>query len=194
MLYSGPMAETKPQETQQELFAGLVGEPKKPERFPSIQRSQKPILVTTSVEQIVLTGIVLILAGCFVFFLGVLRGKAIAVSGVAAEAPFPQAQQAARTASAAAPARTVPAAAAQAAVEAGWDAKKPYTIQLVTYKKKDLAEKEVAALRRSGYYSMIIPSGDYYQVCVGQYSGLEDAKKDLKLFGARYKGRFPRRR
>lgn len=74
------------------------------------------------------------------------------------------------------------------------DPSKPYTIQLVTYKRQDLAEQDVAYLRSKGYYATIIPSGDYFQVCAGQYASKEEAKLDIKRFQARYKDVFLRRR
>ena len=74
------------------------------------------------------------------------------------------------------------------------DPAKPYSIQLVTYKKAEYAEKEMKALKRAGLFSVIIPSGDYYQVCVGQYASSEEAKRDLAFFAAKYKGCYLRRR
>lgn len=213
------MTEIKQEETQQELFNEFSGELKKAERFPSISRPQKPILFSTSVEQIILASIILILAGCFIFFLGIIRGKFLVSKGQAVApvrlAPLvPQADvrrvDPVRSATAtlvsakqalapslkvkqAAPA-AVPAKTPAKPSPATLDLNKPYTIQLVTYKKKDLAEKEVAGIRRNGFYSSIIASGDYYQVCVGQYATKEEAKKDLKVFGSKYKDCFLRRR
>lgn len=74
------------------------------------------------------------------------------------------------------------------------DPNKPYTIQLVTYKKKEIAENETALLRRQGFFSAIIPSGEYYQVCVGQYADKAEAARDLKTFSARYRDCYLRRR
>jgi hypothetical protein len=194
------MADSRPQETQQELFGDFSTESKKGERFPTLAKSQKPILFSTSAEQVILAAILLILAGCFVFFLGVVRGRSLAspVPGVR-QAPVVQRPQVApqgvvRVTRVAVQPGAAKAAAAPAVRTPEANAAKPYTIQLVTYKKQDLAEKEVAGLRRSGFYAFVIPSGDYFQVCVGQYAGMEDAKKDLRAFGARYKDRFLRRR
>ena len=71
------MTDIKQGETQKEFFGEFSGEPQRVERFPSIQKTQKPILLNTSAEQVLLAGIVLILALCFTFFLGVLRGRAL---------------------------------------------------------------------------------------------------------------------
>ena len=149
-------------------------------------------------EQIILVSIALILLWCFIFFLGILRGKSLGseLAGSVIERRIAQGV----------PKRTVvapePLALNQPARPASFISKaqetanpgKPYTIQIATYKKRDLAEKEVVTLRHSGYYSTLIFSGGYYQVCVGQYATKEEAKKDLKILSARYKGPYLRRR
>lgn len=180
------MTEIKQEEIQQELFGefGSAGPKQKP-RFPSLHKTQKPVLISTSIEQLLLTGILLILAACAVFFLGILRGKSLGSvvqvappSGVAA--------------------RPVPVEGRKPSVQAPRepirDLGKPYTMQLVTFKRQDLAEREVAELKKRGFYAFIIPSGDYYQVCAGQYVSKEDANRNLKLFSGRYKDCFIRRR
>lgn len=195
------MPEIRSQENQQELFQEFSNEPdRRPERFPSFQKTQKPLLFTTNVEQLVLAAILFVLCGCFVFFLGVLRGRAIAryeknVSAPALPRPAP-----APTMPAPVKVFSTPPAPAHATAQRPapsplvLDETKPYTIQLVTHKKKPLAEKEVASLRRNGYLSWIIPSGEYHQVCAGQYRNREEAKKDLWLFSSKYKDCFLRRR
>ena len=203
------MTDSRLEETQQELFGQFSNEPKKPERLAGINKSQKPVLFSTSVEQIVLAVIILVLAGCFIFFLGVLRGRATASSpgGASGRQGAPPLPVSATASSRPSPANAAPSTATTmtvtppAAVRKSLtaqvparDVSKPYTIQLIAYKKRELADQEAAALRRSGYVSSIVPSGDYYQVCVGQYTNMEEAKKDLKWFGARYKDRFLRRR
>ncbi|OGW84016.1 MAG: hypothetical protein A3C47_01415 [Omnitrophica bacterium RIFCSPHIGHO2_02_FULL_51_18] len=205
------MTEIKQDEIQQEFF-GDLGAPasKSKPRFPSLQKAQKPILISTSIEQILLAGILLVLTACLVFFLGILRGKSLTTSarpGIASVKPaaatpqgrnstvrqpsvsvasmdrkIAQAQQATLKAKEALPGALVPGLG------------KPYTIQLVTYKKEDLAEKEVAGLRKKGHTAFIIPSGDYYQVCAGQYVSKEDAHRNLKNFSDKFRDCFIRRR
>ncbi len=207
------------QENQQELFEEFSGaaSSQKQGKLQFLSRSQRPVLISTNSEQIVLYGIVVILACCFIFFLGVLRGKSIRAmiepssptSTLPARAAAPTATRSAATfptsfttssrssaASSQPIARTEPPASSKAtsAAQLLTDLNKPYTIQLCTYRGQALAEKEVALLRKKGYYSFIIPSGDYYQVCAGQYMTKEHAKKDLKVFGSAYKGSFLRRR
>lgn len=51
-----------------------------------------------------------------------------------------------------------------------------YTIQLVTYKSEQRAEQQVARLNEQGYRAFIIPSGEYYQVCVERLQTKEIAR------------------
>ena len=185
------MDEQNPKEAQQELFEEFSTTPKKPERFPQLSRSHKPILISTNVEQSILAGILLILAFCGVFFLGVVRGKSL--SKPAAEPELRTLPVAVKPTRVSAPAAVSPAVprAAQPVLEAP---SKPYTIQLVTHRKKEMAEAEMNALRARGIYSFIIPSGEYLQVCAGQYASKEEAKKDLARFSGKYKDCFLRRK
>ncbi len=203
------MSDPKPEQTQQEFFPEFTpGQPKGPERLAPFHRTPKPILVTTSVEQIVLAGILVILAGCLVFFLGVLRGRSI---GHETTVPLPTAPliapqrlavpppakkpEAARqvpvfqTSPTQPPAVKIEARTAQAA-----DPTKPYTLQLITYKKRDLAEGEAGELRRRGFQAFVAPSGAYFLVCSGQYGSKEEAARDQQALRARYKDCFLRRR
>src|SRR3989338_7078048 len=71
------MTEINQEEMQQELFIEFADAAKKPERFIPQNKVNQPILLNTSVEQLILIGITMILVCCFVFFLGVLRGKSL---------------------------------------------------------------------------------------------------------------------
>lgn len=187
------MSESKEEEIQAELFHEFSGQPQKAKRFPSLNKSPKPILISTSIEQLIFAGILLILALCLVFFLGVIRGKSLAVPPPRVVTPAPVSHMLAMPRyrppvpkNQALPMQSKPSVSAPV--------KKPYMIQLVTYKRRDLAENEALAFRRRGMDAVVIPSGDYYQVCVGQYASKEEAKKDLKLFSVKYKDCFLRRR
>ena len=194
------MVEIEQEEKQQELFPVFSGAAKRPERFPALAKAHKPLLLNTTIEQIILVSIVLILAGCFVFFLGVVRGKSLsarvpqylAQGNIAAVAMAPQKIAAPSMMTVKPEARAV--ATGNNKVEQVQNANKPYTIQLSTYKRQDLAEKEAVTLRHSGFYSTIDQKGGFYEVCVGQYATKDAAKKDLKIFNAKYKGCFLRRR
>ena len=177
--------ELQTQETQQELFRQFSEKPKKPERLPSLSRGPKPILLNTTAEQVLFWTILLILGLCLVFFLGVLRGRSTSVPTTKVPVAIP------------APKPSMPAF-AMASQNAPVPpltvlSNKPYTIQLVTYKRQSLADEDVSKLKRQGHTAFIIPSGDYFQVCAGQYTNKEEAKKDLATFSIRYKDCFLRR-
>ena len=70
----------------------------------------------------------------------------------------------------------------------------PYTIQLIAYKQKAAAEKEKNKLLNKQREAFIIPSGDWYQVCAGNYASVKDAESRLKEFSKDYKGCFVRKK
>ncbi len=186
------MIESSRQENQQELFLDFKGEARKTEKMPPMARSNKPIFFSITLEQIILGTILLILFFCFVFWLGVLRGRSashvsIVETSVARSAPVPV--------PAPKPARPVePAINTQTAVvPKKVSAAKPYTLQLLTTKKKQDAEDEAVLLRKKGFDSWSARSGNFYIVCLGRYSGKEEAARDLNLFSSRYKGCYLRR-
>lgn len=80
--------ETPTQENQQEFFPDFVkpSERKAEPRVPGAGRTHKPILFTTTIEQILFAAIVAILVLCAVYFLGILRGKSLAGRPAAARA------------------------------------------------------------------------------------------------------------
>lgn len=179
-----------PKETQQELFQEFSTTPKKTERFPMVSRTQKPILFSTNTEQLLMAGILFILTLCGVFFLGVMRGKVLAglTSGpvILNTAPVPAPIVSAQ------PSVVRPAPAAPMPV-ATQIPTKPYTLTLVTHRKKEMAEAEMNAIRGQGFYSFVRKSGDYFEVCVGQYASRDEAKRDLARFSHKYKDCFLRR-
>ncbi len=204
------MALSKSEEAQQELFTQFSDDPKKTSGFIMSSRPQKPILITTSPEQIILISILLILLSCFMFFLGLIRGKASANKNVTASAEVMVQEEEKLSPNIQAPVQplaqnktpiqTVTTAAPTTALKSkplsqpSPDLNKPYTIQLVTYKTQGQALSRVAEFKKKGLFATVIPSGDYYQVCVGQYLTKEHAQKDLKTFGLKYKDCFLRRR
>ena len=201
------MEEQKSKETQPDLFGEPAPAARRTDRFQPALRAQKPILFSTNTEQLLMGGILLILALCGVFFLGVIRGKAIAASGasfsqavsgpaVMVAAPPQPVRTAVVQSNAIQIAQTPPAVrpAVQAPKQPLPNASKPYTIQIVTHRKKELAEAEMNGLREQGLYSFLIPSQGYFQVCAGQYASKDEAKKDLARFQAKFKDSFLRRR
>ena len=165
------MTEIKPGETQQEFFGEFSKTPQQRRPIPPDHRLQRPILLTTSAEQVILVGILLILAACFIFFLGLMRGKAISAKAERpsvflqnlTSVPAPVVSSVAPVSTAVKPTvntRMPPQEKAGISIVVQ-DPNRPYTIQLVTYKNQNLAEKEAAILRRSGYFAVIVPNGEY---------------------------------
>ena len=188
-------------ETQQELFPGFSGTPEKTERFPAIHKHSKPLLVTTSLEQLLLAAILIILFGCGTFFLGVLRGKTLGGYSVAPRvrvvspagrpqtmAPRAAAPAGTRLVTAPAPSAAAPAPAVRTLIT------KPYMIQLASYKSARDAEAQAQQIRKAGYLAGCSPSGAYTVLWVGQYGSKAEADKDLAFFRSKYKGAFLRRR
>lgn len=197
------MTENQNQESQQEFFGEFSRQAEKPEHLPTLARSQKPLLISATSEQILVACILLILALCGIFFLGVMRGKdlsrltpvpAPAAATVKSAAPLPVQEIRPRAMAATAPAAPAALVKAPQTRPAIGDASKPYTIQLVTHKKKEYAEAELQSLKQRGISAFIVPRGDYFLVCYGQYANKESAKKDLAAFRARYKDCFLGRR
>ena len=189
------MTDDKISETQQELFDQFSSAPKRPERFPALAKTQKPILISTTLEQLLMVSILFILLLCGVFFLGVLRGKSLRPSAVLSPAertapPRTAAAPTARPVAVAAPVFAAPPAPAAPAVSP----EKPYTIQLVTYRKREYAEAELNAVRKMGFSGYLVQKGEYFLVCVGQYASKDGAKKDLNAFHPKYKDSFLTRR
>ncbi len=196
------MNEKQIQENQQEFFSGFSNEPKQADRIPSIAKAQKPILISTTIEQLLLIGILAILLFCLIFFLGMLRGRSVGlaqsqppVSVVTKPLADPQ--------PIAAPAVSLSPIPVAAKVVSKRENKfvvinegpaKPYTIQVLTSKKRSDAEVEASLLKKKGFNAQALQSGVYTVVCVGFYANKEEAKKDLAYFTSKYKGSYLRRR
>lgn len=85
----------------------------------------------------------------------------------------------------------------ETSVEATGDfeaAKKPYTIQVISYSDKKKAMDKVKELEANGKQASIIQSKQWFQVCSGAYKNKEDAAYDLEQFSKKYKGCFLRNR
>ncbi len=60
------------------------------------------------------------------------------------------------------------------------ETKKPrFTIQVVTYKSQKLANAEVETLKKKGHEAFVIPSGEYFQVCIDRFEDRKLAMKKL---------------
>ncbi|MFC1809442.1 SPOR domain-containing protein [Candidatus Omnitrophota bacterium] len=57
-----------------------------------------------------------------------------------------------------------------------------WTIQIITYVNKTFAKEEMRKTKEKGYDCFILPSGKYYQICVGKYTTKSEANKILDKF------------
>ena len=64
-----------------------------------------------------------------------------------------------------------------------------FTVQLVTYDNKSLADKEITRLKSKGYDGFIIPSGRFFQVCANYFDNKSKARSDLEAL--KQTGRYP---
>ena len=167
---------------------------------------------------IILIGVALVAA--IIFSLGVERGRSLNISEVEAPAPIqpvvaappvepvkpkvteapkplPKAPQAVKTATvkpAEAPKKPAVSAAVQPIASAATAADKLFTVQVASYKVRDLADKELSQVKAMGYTGDIIKKGDYFILCVGSFATKDAAKQTLTAMGRKYKGCFIRKR
>lgn len=64
--------------------------------------------------------------------------------------------------------------------------KKGFTVQVASFKKEKNALKEAEVLKKKGYDVFVLPKGDYFIVCVGQF----DRKNEARMFSGRLKARY----
>ncbi len=189
------------QKQQQELFDEFVVVKKTRGRFFGVlNKFNKPLFpqhrlnISVSYEVLIIVLIGAVLAVSVVFSLGVERGRNLSGKDIAieeietpatvepvsvqvAEAPEPATQ--------AAPVNVEPPKPA---------AEKPYTIQVASYKAKDMADKELSRLRSAGYSAEVIKKGNYFILCVGSFESKDSAKKVLSEMQKKYKGCYTRKR
>jgi cell division septation protein DedD len=198
------------QKQQQELFDEFVVVKKTRGRFFGVlNKFNKPIFpqhrlsLSLSYETLIIILIGAVLVASIIFSLGVERGRSLnssdvelpvpvqpivaapaePITPVVAEAPKPVPK------AAEAPKRS-PAASvtAQPKVNAAPATDKPYTIQVASYKTRDLAEKEISRINAMGYSADIVKKGNYFILCVGSFATKDAAKQTLAAMGKKYKG------
>ncbi len=70
---------------------------------------------------------------------------------------------------------------------------KPYTIQVISFKKEANVEREMERLKKDGYEVFTIPAREWFQICVGRYANKKDSEKDLNALKKRYPTCYVRR-
>jgi hypothetical protein len=68
-----------------------------------------------------------------------------------------------------------------------------YTIQVATYRTKKSAQREAEDLKRKGLQPLILPKGDYMQLCVGNFLTKNEATITLLELKKRYQDCYIRR-
>ena len=175
--------------------------------------------LTLSIENLVILGILGIMLALFSFSLGVERGKHLAAQAldervsaawnVSAHKPLASAKpvlpsvqkqaipavsqpvansvQKAKAGNAGVVSSPKPAAAVTAA------AKERFTLQVATYKSEEYARKEALAFKAKGFQSFLIKKGDFWLVCLGQFTTSAAAAETLKKVPPKYRSSTVRR-
>ena len=68
-----------------------------------------------------------------------------------------------------------------------------YTIQVASFKSKALAQKEAQVLKKKGMNTVILTSGSYTILCVGNFTSKKEAQPVLSELQKRYQGCYIRR-
>ena len=148
-------------------------------------------MINITYEQIVFISIAILMLMVLVFSLGVERGKHIKAPEVKIipESSFEIAEIEPVKKS-----EPIPVAPMPVAVEAAPMESRPYTIQVIAYRSKKLAQEELVKLSKKGFDPFIIVGGGYYQICANEYATHDKAKKDFKQMKRTYKDCFIRKR
>jgi len=169
-------------EYQKELFEEFQKEKGKFKKIADkVTGRQHKLYLHVSLENVVFISIIVIMCIIVAFALGVERGRRLA-EGVTRE-PVPQASKAPES-------LTKPIKASAGEMK---EAKKVYTIQLISYKTEKRALTEQSALREKKIDTFIVLSGKWHQVCTGGYEVTKDARKAMEAFKNDYKGCFVRK-
>ncbi len=167
-----------------------------------------------SYEQVIFVGIAVIMLMVLVFSLGVERGKRLVSQPAAkktveplkpaavAQKPEPASVKPARDSSTKPlkpvepekPKAVPPPPPAESRAAAARKNTSIFTLQIVAYRSKRTAQKELKKLSEKGYDPFIITEGGYYQICVGEHRTKDELNKHLGELQKSYKGSFIRKR
>ena len=73
------------------------------------------------------------------------------------------------------------------------DLRKPYTIQVASYKDAKYGEKEAIGLKKKGYETLTLTKGDYSILCVGRFATKDEANIFARKLKYQYKDYVVRR-
>ncbi|MFA5335639.1 MAG: SPOR domain-containing protein [Candidatus Omnitrophota bacterium] len=194
------------QKQQQELFDEFIVVKKARGRFfGALNKFNKPLFpqhklnlsVPYEVLAVALMG--LLVLGAIVFALGVERGRGLAgtdISAATAElAAVPEPVVAAPVEPVTIQVAEAPKpVAAPTARPTAKPTAKPYTIQVASYKARDMADKELSRLKGQGYNAEVVKKGSYYILCAGSFESKDAAKQTFAAMQKKYKGCIIRKR
>ena len=69
----------------------------------------------------------------------------------------------------------------------------PYTIQVASFKEEQYAKRETVILKKQGFAPRVITKGDYFIVCVGNFSQAREADKLMAKLKRKYNDSLIRR-
>jgi len=170
-----------PGEYQKELFEKFGGKKGKIKRITDrITRRQRKPYLYVSLENAVFAAIIAVMCVIVAFAMGVERGKRVVVPPLTRQKEFTPFVPPIKEKEIKAAERKEPAAI--------------YAIQLISFKEKRPAEKEKRKLLDKNIKAFIVPSGGWFQVCVGGYDDINEARKVLEGFSKEYEGCFIRKK
>lgn len=188
------------QKQQQELFDEFVVVKKTRGRlFGVLNKFNKPIFpqhrlnLSLSYEVLIMILIGAVLVASIIFSLGVERGRSLNTGDVELPEPIQPVVAVPAPVEPATPvAVEAPKPAATPKSPAATD--KPYTIQVASYKVRDLADKEVPKIKAMGYSADVMKKGDYFILCAGAFATKDAAKQAVTVIEKKYKGCLIRKR
>ena len=177
-------------ESQKEFFEEFKSEERGLKRIAGrIAQRKKSSHIYLSIENTVFITIVILMALVISFALGVEKGKRHVTVEEITPAPEPLPQAAPDPE----PKRETMAVPATEDAEVAEEPAAIYAVQLISYKEKRKAEKEMRVLFGKRIEAIIIPSGEWFQVCAVRYESFDEAEKAKKEFEKTYKGCFVRK-
>jgi len=172
-------------EYQKELFDDFGREKSKIKKISDkITEGRRRLHVTLGVENIVFAVIIAIMCMVIAFALGTEHGKHLGSQSLLPPEPIVYTRVPENN--------LVDAVEAEAPKAEEAPKSSRYVIQLISYKAMGPAIEEKNKLLNKNVHAVIIPAGKWYQVCVGGYDNIKDAKRALKEFSKDYKGCFVR--
>ncbi|MBN1354040.1 MAG: SPOR domain-containing protein [Candidatus Omnitrophica bacterium] len=198
-----------PTDHQEEFFEEFTKEKGKLEKIADkIAQRRKPYAYLPF-ENIIFAVIVVIMCAIVSFALGVERGKRLATASYAKSKSSPKVEVGAakiqlgtieigHESDAAVPAQASVSEPApkeeKTDVSVGREPKEAmYAIQLISYRKRDIAEREERRLANNGIKTFILTSGKWHQLCAGNYKNMEEAKAAMQKFKTEFKDCFIRK-